>query len=73
MDRERLQEIARLSGGSYHEIYEAGAIPGDIKAFDQEIPISSESTPLWSSRWLLLLFVLALTLEWVTRKAFRLI
>ncbi len=73
MDRPRLQEIARASGGSYYEIHEVDDIVDDVEAIEKEIAISSRSEPLWDSSWLLVLFVALLTLEWALRKVFRLI
>ena len=73
MDRSRLQEIARLSGGSYHEIGEARAVIEEVKPFEKEVPISEERSPLWDEKWLLLLFVSLLTAEWLLRKVFRLL
>lgn len=73
MDRPRLQQIAALSGGLYHEITEATKIPDVVQEYTKDIPIHSESTPLWDSPWLLLLFVAIITLEWVLRKVFRLL
>ncbi|MFQ5654759.1 MAG: VWA domain-containing protein [Planctomycetota bacterium] len=73
MDRPRLEEIAKLSAGSYHEIYDAASIPDGIDPIEREIPISSETEPLWNKYWLLLLFVALLALEWMIRKGFRLL
>ncbi len=73
MDRPRLQEIARLSGGAYHEISEARAVIEEVKPFEKEVPISEERSPLWDEKWLLILFVSLLTAEWLLRKVFRLL
>lgn len=73
MDRERLREIARLSGGSYHEIGETRALVEGVTPFEKEVPISEERQPLWDTRWLLLAFISLLTLEWLLRKVFRLL
>ncbi len=73
MDKARLTEIARLSGGSYHEIGETRAVVDEVKPFEKEVPISEERQPLWDREWLLLLFVSLLTAEWLIRKVFRLL
>ena len=73
MDEARLQEIARLSGGSYHEVRESRAVIDEVKPFEKEVPISEERSPLWDRQWLLLLFVSLLTAEWLLRKVFRLL
>lgn len=73
MDRARLTEIARLSGGSYHEIGETRAVVDEVKPFEKEVPISEERQPLWDTKWLLLAFISLLTAEWLLRKAFRLL
>ncbi|HIN80979.1 MAG TPA: VWA domain-containing protein, partial [Planctomycetes bacterium] len=72
MDRPRLERVARLSGGSYHRVGDATKVPPLIVTIEKEIPISEEREPLWDTRWVLLLFVGLLTVEWVLRKVFRL-
>lgn len=72
MDRPRLERVARLSGGSYHRIGDAMKVPPLIETIEKEIPISEEREPLWDTRWVLLLFVGLLSVEWILRKVFRL-
>ncbi len=73
MDRSRLQKIARLSGGSYYEVAEINDMLDKVEPYEREVAVPAENTPLWDSQWLLLLFVGLLTIEWILRKAFRLI
>ncbi|MEM7262479.1 MAG: hypothetical protein AAF488_10855 [Planctomycetota bacterium] len=73
MDRARLQKIARLSGGNYYEVSEVDRLLGEVTAYQREVAVPAENTPLWDSEWLLLLFIGLLTCEWVLRKVFRLI
>ena len=72
MDRTRLQQIAALSGGKYHEVTDAANVAEEVEALEREVPISAEREPLWDHRWVLALFVLLLTVEWILRKVVRL-
>jgi hypothetical protein len=72
MDRQRLQQIAQLSGGKYYEAKDAADVAGGVEALEREVPISAEREPLWDHRWVLALFTFLLTVEWILRKVFRL-
>ncbi len=72
MDRARLQQIAQLSGGKYHDVTDAADVADDVEALEREVPISADREPLWDQRWVLALFALLLTVEWILRKVFRL-
>ncbi|MGE4620102.1 MAG: hypothetical protein AAEJ04_09875 [Planctomycetota bacterium] len=72
MDRSRLQQIAALSGGKYHDIADAAGVADEVEALEREVPISADREPLWDSRWVLALFALLLTVEWILRKVVRL-
>jgi len=65
MDRARLMQIAALSGGKYYDVSDAAGVADDVEALEREVPISAEREPLWDSRWVLVLFVLLLTVEWI--------
>ena len=73
MDRERLLQIAELTGGAYYGLEDVGKLPDDIVELESEIPISSEQKPLWDRSLFMLLFVLVISVEWILRKVFRLL
>ena len=72
MDEVRLKQVAASSGGTYHPARLAGELVDKIEVLEREVPISADREPLWDTRWVLLLFVLVLTVEWILRKVFRL-
>ncbi|MGB1070786.1 MAG: hypothetical protein ACPG1Z_03895, partial [Planctomycetota bacterium] len=72
MDEVRLKQVAASSGGTYHPARLAGDLVDKIEVLEREVPISADREPLWDTRWVLLLFVLVLTVEWILRKVFRL-
>jgi hypothetical protein len=73
LDEEALKELARLSGGSYRTLAELGSLPDAIPDRRQTVVTTDEPIPLWDN-WLAFGLLAALfTLEWVLRKANRLL
>ena len=72
MDEGRLRQMAALSGGTYHHARDAGGLIDAVEVLEREVPISADRQPLWDTRWVLLLFIFVLTVEWILRKVFRL-
>ncbi|MEC9475510.1 MAG: hypothetical protein VX764_00580 [Planctomycetota bacterium] len=72
MDRTRLVQIAEFSGGKYYDVVAAADVADGVEALEREVPISAEREPIWDSRWVLVLFALLLTVEWILRKVVRL-
>ncbi|MAJ28719.1 hypothetical protein CBD41_04815 [bacterium TMED181] len=72
MDEIRLRQIAASSGGTYLPAREAANLVDEVEVLEREVPISADREPLWDTRWVLLLFALVLTVEWILRKVFRL-
>ncbi len=73
LDAARLQEIAALTRGSYHDLGTAARIADEVPLVERTIPISAEQDSLWDTTMFLLWFAAAVTLEWVLRKVFRLL
>lgn len=68
-----LAELAEASGGKVYSLAEAETLFRELAEKDSTIEIKrAEPVPLWSARWLLYVFLAALTLEWIVRKVHRL-
>jgi len=68
-DPKTLAEVARLSGGKAYGASEVKALLAELQARDISDRIEFERpVDLWDNRLVLVLFVAALSFEWVTRK-----
>lgn len=72
IDRGRLQSLARATGGRYVDV-------GDVAGLVRSIPLSDRRTvrtvrsELWNAPGLFLVFLAAISLEWVTRRKHHLV
>ncbi|MFN0059703.1 MAG: VWA domain-containing protein [Planctomycetota bacterium] len=73
MDQARLQKIARLSSGSYHDLAQAEALLDKVQPYQLEVAVPAESTPLWDRWGFIVALVSLLAVEWILRKVFRLV
>ena len=71
-NKEFLQEIAFASGGEYSEPENFSLLLGNLE-LGEKSKLKTRVIPLWDQLWLLLFFVLFLTLEWFFRKRFQLL
>jgi uncharacterized membrane protein len=67
MNKSLLEKIAAISGGSFHDIFSAEAIPDEIinRSRSRE---EVKRTDLWDNAWVILIVIAFLTGEWVLRK-----
>jgi len=73
MHRDLLRDLAEASGGRYLEIDEAGMLGELIPDRSTTIRIRERPRPLWDNRYVLMLLVGLLTIEWILRKRARLL
>ncbi len=67
MNKKKLEEISKITGGSFHSIMTAGAIPDEIinrRRSREDI----NRIGLWDTAYAIALVVLFLTAEWLIRK-----
>jgi len=71
---EAMKRLAALSGGRLYTAETAGELFKELALRDASIEIKrTEPQPIWSGRWVLYVFLAALTLEWIVRKLNRLV
>ena len=68
LDRERLVELARLSGGQYFDWWELSRLAEYIPDRREVIELRHRPVPMWDRGWFLLLVVGLLGLEWSLRR-----
>lgn len=69
LDRAVLQDVARITGGSYFGLHDFARLEQSLKDEKQIRPLSDpEREDLWSSWWALLAFTGLIALEWILRK-----
>jgi uncharacterized membrane protein len=73
LDRDRLVEMARSSGGAYYNPDGAADLPGALPERIKKLTFESPPQPVWDNTALLFLLAGLLTIEWGLRKKFRLI
>jgi hypothetical protein len=67
MNREVLERIAAETGGSFHTIETAAAIPDEVPSLQREFS-EVKLRSLWDSSYAIVAFVGIMTLEWFLRK-----
>lgn len=73
MDQETLERVAQASGGQFLRLDGLGEIPGKIEPLQESRSVGRTQTDLWDQPWVFLLFVGVLIVEWLGRKAARLL
>ncbi|MEW6359143.1 MAG: glutamine amidotransferase [Planctomycetota bacterium] len=69
-----MARLASLSGGKPYTAETVQDLFKELLSRDASIEIKrTEPQPIWSSRWVLYIFLAALTLEWIVRKTQRLV
>lgn len=71
--REPLIELARQTGGTYHEMDEAGRVPEAIEDRSQTLVVAERPRPIWDNAWVLAALVGLLSVEWAARRALNLL
>lgn len=71
-DSKHLQAIASATGGAYHDITQAASVVDQIERRERKLT-RTETTELWDSPALFLLFLAAVTVEWVLRRRWQLV
>lgn len=72
LNKPRLIELGRASGGGYFELDQLDALIAAIPDVRRTIDIRGTPVPLWDTRRMLLLLVGLLCTEWAIRKRFKL-
>lgn len=73
LDEGTLRSLARLTKGSYSNLWEAGDVPDRISDRRETIITTDEPIPLWDKWVSLAVLAFLLTLEWILRKWNRLL
>ncbi len=73
LDRDRLSELALVSGGAYFDPDGVDALPDALPDRIRSLTSESPPLPVWDNRLLLWLLAGLLTLEWAFRKKFKLL
>jgi len=73
LDEEALRELGSLTAGSYTPLAEIDAVPARIPDRRQTVVTTDEAIPLWDNWFSMSLLAGLLTLEWILRKANRLL
>ena len=66
-NRAQLQAIADLTGGLYFDVGDAAALAGAVDRRDRRTPVV-QRTELWNSPVLFVVFLAAITAEWLIRR-----
>ena len=73
LDKSMLRQLAEMSGGAYLEIDEFDQLIDLIKINRQSIIVPGTARPLWDTANILLLILGFLAVEWLVRKAYKLL
>ena len=73
LDRNKLIELAKLSGTAYLNPDKLQGLPSEIPDMTRNLAFESPPFPLWDNRILFIVLVALLTLEWALRKKYKLL
>ncbi len=73
LDRNKLIELAKLSGTAYLNPDKLQGLPSRIPDMTRNLAFESPPFPLWDNRILFIVLVALLTLEWALRKKYKLL
>ena len=73
LDRNKLIELAKLSGTAYLNPDKLQRLPSEIPDMTRNLAFESPPFPLWDNRILFIVLVALLTLEWALRKKYKLL
>jgi hypothetical protein len=73
LDKPRLREIARATGGEYFEIDQTAGLAAALPDRIRRLEVRSPPIAVWDTSRVLILVVVLLTLEWALRKRFKLL
>ena len=73
LDRDRLAELARASGGAYFDPGDVASLPASLPDRIRNLAFESPPFPVWNNQLALLLLAGLLTVEWALRKKFKLL
>jgi hypothetical protein len=67
VDRNRLRAIAAHTGGVYYDVDDAGGLADQVRP-EARRTVRLVHSELWNSPWLFVVFLAAITTEWVIRR-----
>mgnify|MGYP003949064241 FL=1 len=73
LDRNKLMDLAKLSGTAYLNPDNLQGLPSMIPDMTRKLAFESPPFPLWDNRILFIILVALLTLEWSLRKKYKLL
>ncbi len=73
LNRTSLEKIALASGGQYHDFYDVMRAVDKVQGVTRAPEGLVENDDLWDEWWVVLLFTALISVEWILRKAVRLL